>query len=62
MAATTPEEQEALAAVQQELGLDDAQLAQLLAAEAPALGKVAEAKARYRTALLNKVAALNQGE
>lgn len=60
-APTTPEEQEALAAVQQELGLDDAALAQLMAQEVPApMGKVAEAKIKYRDLIYKKVAALRQ--
>jgi len=62
LAAITPEEQQALAAVQAELGLDDAAMAQLMAQQVPAAGldKVAEAKIKYRTAILNKVAALRE--
>lgn len=67
MGPTSPEEEQALAAVQQELGMDDAALAQLMAAEAPGavpVEKMAAAldgcdpKTRYRTVILNKVAAL----
>jgi hypothetical protein len=52
------DEAAALAAVQEELGLDDAALAELMAAEVPPMDKVAAAKARYRAAILSKVAAL----
>lgn len=70
-AAGTPEEAEALAAVGQELGMDEAALAQLMQApieEAPkmALAKAAQAMkdagidpaSRYRATIMNKVAAL----
>lgn len=53
-------EQQALEAVKQELGLNDAQLTELAAAPVPTLDKVAAAKAKYRSAILAKVAALQK--
>jgi len=54
----SPEEEQALQAVQEELGLDDAALAQIMAAPVPGeLDKVASAKSKYRSLILNKVAA-----
>lgn len=59
-APSTAEEAAALAAVQQELGIDDATMSQLMAAEAAPMDKTAAAKAKYRSAVLNKIAALNR--
>ena len=54
-------EQQALEAVKQELGLDDAQLQELAATQIPApQDKVASAKAKYRAAIMAKVAALKK--
>lgn len=54
-------EQQALEAVKAELGLDDAQLQELASAPVPAgQDKVASAKARYRSAIMAKVAALKK--
>lgn len=54
-------EKQALAAVQQELGLDDGQLAHLAATPVPSTqDKVASAKAKYRAAIMAKVAALQK--
>lgn len=54
-------EQQALEAVKQELGLNDAQLQELAAAQVPAgQDKVASAKAKYRAAIMAKVAALKK--
>jgi hypothetical protein len=54
-------EQQALEAVKQELGLNDAQLQELAAAQIPAgQDKVASAKAKYRAAIMAKVAALKK--
>lgn len=55
------DEAQALAAVQQELGLNDQQLQELMAAPMPAPEtKLAAAKAAYRAALLAKVAAFQK--
>jgi len=51
-------EKQALAAVKEELGLNDSQLSELKAAPMPAHDKVAAAKAVIRAAILSKVAAL----
>ncbi len=54
-------EKQALAAVKQELGIDDKQLAELAATPLPASNdKVAAAVAQYRVAILTKVAALKK--
>jgi hypothetical protein len=54
-------EKEALAAVKQELGLDDAKLAELAEATVAApQDKLAAAKVAYRTAILSKIAALKK--
>lgn len=54
-------EQQALEAVKQELGLNDAQLQELASAPVPAgQDKVASAKAKYRAAIMAKVAALKK--
>ena len=54
-------EKQALAAVKQELGIDDKQLAELAATPLPASNdKVAAAIAQYRVAILTKVAALKK--
>lgn len=70
LAAASPEEQAALAAVQQELGISDEELAALMAEEIPGEVKLAMVKAasalrdaevdpamRYRAIIMNKVAA-----
>lgn len=56
----TPEEAAALQAVMAELGLDEAGLAALMNTEAAPMDKMAAAKASYRAAILNKVAALQR--
>jgi hypothetical protein len=54
-------EKQALEAVKQELGLNDGQLAEIAAAPLPApQDKVAAAKAKYRSAIMAKVAALKK--
>lgn len=54
-------EKQALAAVKQELGIDDKQLAELASTPIPAsTDKVAAATAQYRVAILAKVAALQK--
>jgi len=54
-------EKQALAAVKQELGIDDKQLAELAATPIPAsTDKVASAAAQYRSAIMAKVAALQK--
>lgn len=60
LAPSDADEKAALEAVKAELGLDDAQLAQLAAAPVPAMDKVASAKAKYRAAIMAKVAALKK--
>lgn len=73
LTAQTPEEEQALQAVQESLGIDDAQMAELMAAPLPPEAKMAMAKTasalkdsgvdptvRFRTIILNKVAALRQ--
>jgi hypothetical protein len=54
-------EQQALEAVKQELGLNDAQLQELASAQVPVgQDKVAAAKAKYRSAIMAKVASLKK--
>jgi cobalamin biosynthesis protein CobT len=57
LAPSSPEEQQALAAVMQELNIDPAMMQQIMAA-APQAGqdKMASAKVKYRAAIFNKLA------
>lgn len=56
--ATSPEEEQALAAVAQELGVSPEQVKALMSAEPAPMDKIASFKARARVAILSKIAVL----